>query len=48
MVAKKGVQERAGKGEILVDPRMKKDARTRGSSKARWFEEGENWQGSER
>lgn len=35
VVAKKGVQVRAGKGKVLVDPRMKKDARTHGSGKAR-------------
>ncbi|KAL5790934.1 hypothetical protein ACOSQ2_005822 [Xanthoceras sorbifolium] len=34
VVAKKGVQVRAGKGKVLVDPRMKKDARTRGSGKS--------------
>lgn len=33
VVAKKGVQVRAGKGKVLVDRRMKKDARTRGTSK---------------
>ncbi|XP_020267335.1 putative rRNA methyltransferase [Asparagus officinalis] len=31
VVAKKGVQVRPGKGKKLVDPRMKKDARTKGS-----------------
>lgn len=31
VVAKKGVQVRAGKGKVLVDPRMKKDSRSRGS-----------------
>ena len=30
VVAKKGVQVKAGKGKVLVDPRMKKDKRTRG------------------
>ncbi|KAH9656762.1 putative rRNA methyltransferase [Citrus sinensis] len=35
VVAKKGVQVRAGKGKVLVDPRMKKDSRTHGSGKAR-------------
>ncbi|KAI9182645.1 hypothetical protein LWI28_027479 [Acer negundo] len=34
VVAKKGVQVRTGKGKVLVDPRMKKDSRTRGSGKA--------------
>ncbi|XP_051145192.1 adoMet-dependent rRNA methyltransferase spb1 [Andrographis paniculata] len=33
VVAKKGVQVRAGKGKVLVDPRMKKDARKHGMSK---------------
>ncbi|XP_044509137.1 pre-rRNA 2'-O-ribose RNA methyltransferase [Mangifera indica] len=33
VVAKKGVQVKAGKGKVLVDRRMKKDARTRGSGK---------------
>ena len=33
VVAKKGVQVRAGKGKVLVDRRMKKDARSRGMSK---------------
>lgn len=30
VVAKKGVQVKVGKGKVMVDPRMKKDARTRG------------------
>lgn len=30
VVAKKGVQVKVGKGKVLVDPRMKKDSRTRG------------------
>lgn len=34
VVAKKGVQVRVGKGKVLVDRRMKKDARTRGSLKS--------------
>ncbi|XVE49031.1 hypothetical protein DITRI_Ditri01bG0049200 [Diplodiscus trichospermus] len=33
VVAKKGVQVKAGKGKVLVDRRMKKDARARGISK---------------
>ncbi|XP_073308166.1 adoMet-dependent rRNA methyltransferase spb1-like [Primulina huaijiensis] len=33
VVAKKGVQVRPGKGKVLVDPRMKKDARKHGMSK---------------
>lgn len=33
VVAKKGVQVKAGKGKILVDRRMKKDARMQGMSK---------------
>ncbi|KAL3538981.1 hypothetical protein ACH5RR_002347 [Cinchona calisaya] len=33
VVAKKGVQVKAGKGKVLVDPRMKKDARSHGMSK---------------
>ena len=33
VVAKKGVQVRAGKGKVLVDRRMKKDARQHGMSK---------------
>ncbi|GMJ12755.1 tRNA methyltransferase 7b [Hibiscus trionum] len=33
VVAKKGVQVRAGKGKVLVDRRMKKDARARGTGK---------------
>ncbi|KAK2991692.1 hypothetical protein RJ640_016398 [Escallonia rubra] len=33
VVAKKGVQVKAGKGKVLVDRRMKKDARTHGMSK---------------
>lgn len=33
VVAKKGVQVRVGKGKVLVDPRMKKDARKNGMSK---------------
>ncbi|CAN4119703.1 unnamed protein product [Withania somnifera] len=33
VVAKKGVQVKVGKGKILVDPRMKKDARKRGMKK---------------
>ncbi|KAL3614063.1 hypothetical protein CASFOL_042137 [Castilleja foliolosa] len=33
VVAKKGVQVRAGKGKVLVDRRMKKDARKHGMSK---------------
>ncbi|KAG5118360.1 hypothetical protein JHK82_032780 [Glycine max] len=33
VVAKKGVQVRAGKGKVLVDRRMKKDARKHGSGK---------------
>lgn len=33
VVAKKGVQVRAGKGKVLVDRRMKKDARKNGMSK---------------
>ncbi|KAB1207299.1 AdoMet-dependent rRNA methyltransferase spb1 [Morella rubra] len=33
VVAKKGVQVRAGKGKVLVDRRMKKDARSRGMGK---------------
>ncbi|KAK7264286.1 hypothetical protein RJT34_31893 [Clitoria ternatea] len=32
VVAKKGVQVRAGKGKVLVDRRMKKDARKRGTT----------------
>ncbi|RDX79116.1 spb1 [Mucuna pruriens] len=34
VVAKKGVQVKTGKGKVLVDRRMKKDARKRGMSKA--------------
>ena len=34
VVAKKGVQVRAGKGKVLVDRRMKKDARKHGMGKA--------------
>lgn len=34
VVAKKGVQVRAGKGKVLVDRRMKKDLRSRGSGKS--------------
>ncbi|GAV58254.1 FtsJ domain-containing protein/Spb1_C domain-containing protein/DUF3381 domain-containing protein [Cephalotus follicularis] len=33
VVAKKGVQVKGGKGKVVVDRRMKKDARTRGMSK---------------
>ncbi|EES18697.1 hypothetical protein BDA96_09G248800 [Sorghum bicolor] len=33
VVAKKGVQVRAGKGKVLVDPRMKKDKRASGTGK---------------
>ncbi|XP_057953422.1 adoMet-dependent rRNA methyltransferase spb1 [Malania oleifera] len=33
VVAKKGVQVKAGKGKVLVDRRMKKDARSQGSGK---------------
>ncbi|XP_066362161.1 uncharacterized protein [Miscanthus floridulus] len=33
VVAKKGVQMRAGKGKVLVDPRMKKDKRAGGTGK---------------
>ncbi|KAK8518773.1 hypothetical protein V6N13_017958 [Hibiscus sabdariffa] len=33
VVAKKGVQVRMGKGKVLVDRRMKKDARARGTGK---------------
>ncbi|GLT71862.1 hypothetical protein SLA2020_438490 [Shorea laevis] len=33
VVAKKGVQVKAGKGKVLVDRRMRKDARTRGMGK---------------
>ncbi|KAJ1264130.1 hypothetical protein BS78_09G238900 [Paspalum vaginatum] len=33
VVAKKGVQVRAGKGKVLVDPRMKKDKRANGTGK---------------
>ncbi|XP_062180434.1 uncharacterized protein LOC133884872 [Phragmites australis] len=33
VVAKKGVEVRAGKGKVLVDPRMKKDKRARGTGK---------------
>ncbi|CAD6271175.1 unnamed protein product [Miscanthus lutarioriparius] len=33
VVAKKGVQVRAGKGKVLVDPRMKKDKRAGGTGK---------------
>ncbi|XP_073313139.1 adoMet-dependent rRNA methyltransferase spb1-like [Primulina huaijiensis] len=33
VVAKKGVQVRPGKGKVLVDPRMKKDARKQGMNK---------------
>jgi AdoMet-dependent rRNA methyltransferase SPB1 len=33
VVAKKGVQVRAGKGKVLVDPRMKKDKRASGIGK---------------
>ncbi|GMH23567.1 hypothetical protein Nepgr_025410 [Nepenthes gracilis] len=33
VVAKKGVQVRLGKGKVLVDPRMKKDARQHGMTK---------------
>ncbi|KAK8687396.1 hypothetical protein V6N13_086218 [Hibiscus sabdariffa] len=33
VVAKKGVQVRAGKGKVLVDRRMKKDAQARGTGK---------------
>ncbi|XVE93649.1 hypothetical protein REPUB_Repub01dG0212300 [Reevesia pubescens] len=35
VVAKKGVQVKAGKGKVLVDRRMKKDARARGKKDAR-------------
>ncbi|XP_062232175.1 uncharacterized protein LOC133929437 [Phragmites australis] len=35
VVAKKGVQVRAGKGKVLVDPRMKKDKRASGTGKKR-------------
>ncbi|KAE9620378.1 putative 27S pre-rRNA (guanosine(2922)-2'-O)-methyltransferase [Lupinus albus] len=34
VVAKKGVQVKTGKGKVLVDRRMKKDARTRGMGKS--------------
>ncbi|WOL14488.1 FtsJ-like methyltransferase family protein [Canna indica] len=34
VVAKKGVKMKVGKGKVLVDPRMKKDARSRGMGKA--------------
>ncbi|KAL1059973.1 hypothetical protein V6Z11_1Z138200 [Gossypium hirsutum] len=34
VVAKKGVQVRAGKGKVLVDRRMKKDARARATGKS--------------
>eukprot|EP00268_Persea_americana_P012124 TRINITY_DN1508_c0_g1_i2.p1 TRINITY_DN1508_c0_g1~~TRINITY_DN1508_c0_g1_i2.p1 ORF type:complete len:850 (-),score=220.80 TRINITY_DN1508_c0_g1_i2:304-2853(-) len=34
VVAKKGVQVRAGKGKVLVDRRMKKDSRSHGMGKA--------------
>lgn len=34
VVAKKGVQVKGGKGKVVVDRRMKKDARQRGMSKA--------------
>ncbi|KAJ0985878.1 hypothetical protein J5N97_004234 [Dioscorea zingiberensis] len=34
VVAKKGVQVKAGKGKVLVDRRMKKDARSRGLGKS--------------
>ncbi|CAI9775094.1 unnamed protein product [Fraxinus pennsylvanica] len=37
VVAKKGVQVKAGKGKVLVDRRMKKDARKQGMSK--WVKE---------
>jgi AdoMet-dependent rRNA methyltransferase SPB1 len=33
VVAKKGVQNRAGKGKVLVDPRMKKDKRAKKGGK---------------
>ncbi|KAF2317639.1 hypothetical protein GH714_033036 [Hevea brasiliensis] len=33
VVAKKGVAVKAGKGKVLVDRRMKKDARARGMGK---------------
>lgn len=33
VVAKKGVQVKAGKGKVIVDRRMKKDARSRGKDK---------------
>lgn len=33
VVAKKGVQVKAGKGKVIVDRRMKKDARSRGMNK---------------
>ncbi|CAL5096285.1 unnamed protein product [Urochloa decumbens] len=35
VVAKKGVQNRAGKGKVLVDPRMKKDKRASGTGKGK-------------
>ena len=35
VVAKKGVQVRVGKGKVLVDPRMKKDARAQRSAKGK-------------
>ncbi|KAI4376057.1 hypothetical protein MLD38_013853 [Melastoma candidum] len=34
VVAKKGVQVKGGKGKVIVDRRMKKDARTRGMGKS--------------
>lgn len=40
VVAKKGVQVRAGKGQVLVDRRMKKDARKHGMTKDKGKDKG--------
>lgn len=40
VVAKKGVQVKVGKGKVLVDPRMKKDARKHGMKKQQQRDKG--------
>ncbi|CAK9134084.1 unnamed protein product [Ilex paraguariensis] len=45
VVAKKGVQVKAGKGKVLVDRRMKKDARANGMSKQGKGKKGKNAKG---
>ncbi|XP_049344720.1 uncharacterized protein LOC125809126 [Solanum verrucosum] len=40
VVAKKGVQVKVGKGKVLVDPRMKKDARKHGMKKKKQQDKG--------